>query len=75
MVGQPREREAKVSLELQEQPEEREAADKSSIKCSLLHVIWHRNLLKCCFRRQVFLSIALWPGKGLGFSLTDICSC
>lgn len=75
MVGKPGEMEPKVPREVQEQPEEREAVDKSSVKCSLLHVIWHGNLLKRYFRKQVFLSIALWPGKGLGFSIIDICSC
>lgn len=49
---QPRGSEAEVPLELQEQPEERETVDRSSVKCSLLYVIWHGNLFKCYFRRQ-----------------------
>ena len=52
IAGQPREREAKVPLELQEQLEEREAVNESSVKRSSLYVIWHGNLLKCYFRRQ-----------------------
>lgn len=36
IAGQPRGVEAEVPLELQEQLEEREAVDKSSVKCSLL---------------------------------------
>lgn len=51
-MGQPAGRGAKVPLELQGQLEEREAVEKTSVKCSLLYGSRHRNLVRCYFRRQ-----------------------
>lgn len=51
-MGQLRAGEAKVPLELQEQPEEREDVEQSSDKCSLLYVIWQGNLLKLKLKCQ-----------------------
>lgn len=62
--------EAEVPLELQEQLEEREAVDKSPIKCSLL--AWRS--VEVYFRSQEKSGFVYRPGEDWVAAFTDICS-